>query len=330
MKKYTTYILLALVAIIIAGCKQSNEVEISDTQKLEILDHQLEKHPKDADLLAQRAEVLLNLGRVKESILDINAAATLEPKNVKYLMLQADANFAAGNIEASYNALTAAEALDKTNTDVQLKLGEVTFYAQDYDRSLICLSNVTEKDPDNRTALFMKAFIYKEKGDTNNAVILFQRVCDLYPNYSPAFEELGVIYASQNNPLALDYLNTAYNLDTTNTNILYALGKFYQNNDDMTTAEELYKRLLSINPNSSDTWNNLGYIELFYYRDYERAVEYLTKAIEVDNSNIYALVNRGCAYELQNNRKAARQDFETALSIDSQFTPAIEGAKRTI
>lgn len=329
MKKRSLYLMVLVAALAATGCRQRIVTDdMPDNEKLEILDLQAEKHPDDASIRAQRAQVLLNLGRSKEALLDIGKAVSLEPENADYLMLEADVYFACGNIGESYKALTEAERLRPESTEVQLKQGEITFYSRDYERSMRHLSAVTEREPDNRTALFMKGFIYKEQGDTTNAIGLLRRVCDLYPDYEPAFEELGIIYSSRNLPLAEEYLNTAIRLEPSNTNAIYALAMYYQNIDALDQAEALYKRLIDINPASSDAWHNLGYMELFRYRDYERAVEYFTKAIEADENNVAALTNRGCAYELSDNASAARADFNAALAIDPSYQPALDGLKR--
>ena len=241
--------------------------------------------------------MLFNLGRQKEALIDINKAVELDGKNVDYRLRQADLYFAGGDVENSYKALTEAEKLSPESNEVQLKMGEVTFYSRDYDRSLRCLTNVTEREPDNQTALFMKGFIYKEKGDTASAVTLLRRVCDLYPDYEPAFEELGILYSSVNNPLAAEYLSTAIRLQPNNTNALYALAMYHQDNKQMDEAEALYRKILDINENSADAWHNLGYIELTYYSDYERAIEYFDRALAVDPDHTAARLNRDLAIE---------------------------------
>ncbi|MBQ8703906.1 MAG: tetratricopeptide repeat protein [Bacteroidales bacterium] len=299
MYRIKTPLLIALLALTLAGCKQSSSDfdTLSDSEKLEVLDLRLERHPKDAEALAERSMVLFNLGRSKEALADINKAVTLEPGNADYRMQQADLYFADGDVENSYKALSEAEKLDPKSNEVQLKMGEVTFYSRDYDRSLRCLTNVTERDPDNRTALFMKSFIYVEKGDTASAVTLLRRVCDLYPDYAGAFEELGILYYSRHDPLAVEYLNTALRLEPNNTNVLYALAMYSQEEGNMEQAESLYRQLLTLNPASADAWHNLGYIELTHYNDYPRAAACFDSALLADPTHAAARANRQLAEE---------------------------------
>lgn len=299
MKHYYKYIILIVAVMIVVACKGNNEGgELSDSQKLELLDIRLEKTPNDASLLAERARVLLNLGRAKDAVYDANRAVSLKPEKVEYRLLQADACFANGNADDSYKALTEAERIEPDNMEVQLKMGEITFYSRDYERSLHCLTKVTEKEPDNRTALFMKGFIYKEKGDTAGAVVLLRKVCDLYPEYEPAFEELGVLYATRQNPMAVEYLTTALTLEPNNTNAMYALAMYHQERQEMDEAEGLYRRMLDINSNSADAWHNLGYIELTFYHDYDRAITYFDSALASDPGHEASIVNRQLAEEM--------------------------------
>ncbi len=329
MKKGILLIACGIMMVMLYGCKDGKPSDnMSDSERLELLDLQIDRHPKDAALLAERAQVLLNLNRTREALYDINRAVSLKPEEIDYRLLQADAYFASGDIENSYKSLTDAEQIDPNSQEVQLKMGEITFYGRDYDRSLKCLSNVTAKDPNNRTALFMKGFIYKEKGDTAEAVQLLNKVCTLYPDYAPAFEELGILYATRKDPMALEYLSTALRLEPTNTNSMYALAMFHQEREEYAEAVTIYRQMIDVNANSTDAWHNLGYINLFVYGDYEEAVRCFDKAIEADANYIEAYVNRGCAYELQGQKAKAKADFETALSIDSDYAPAQDGLKR--
>ena len=207
-------------------------------------------------------------------------------------------------------------------------MGEIAYYSRDFDRAMESLTKVTSKDPNNRTALFMKSFIYKETGDTANAVTLLQKVCDLYPEYAPAFEELGIICSARHLPMALEYFNTALKLDPNNINTLYALAMYYQDEKNYEQAETYYKQMLDINPNSVDAWHNRGYIQLFVYGDYPLAIEYFTQALMIDPNSLESLTNRGCAYELNGNASAAADDFRAALQVQQGYTPAVDGLKR--
>lgn len=330
MKKTSIILSLTLVLALFTACKQQSQDfdKLSQSEQLEQLDAQLHKHPKDAELLHRRGVLLTQLGRINEAIQDLKLATEVEPKEVGHFMALGDAYFANGDVDHSYQVFQQAINLDDDNTEAYLKLGEIAFYSRDYDRAMENLGKVTAVDKTNRTAFFMKGYIYKETGDTNNAVFFFRKVCDLYPDYEPAFEELGALYAVHHNPMAVEYLSTAIRLEPNNTNAKYCLAMYYQDLQKMDEAEELYKQILDINSNHKDAWHNRGWIEMFYYNDYDLAIEYLTKAIQCDNQFVEAHSNRACAYELKGDRNNAEICYKTALEIDPDFKPALEGLRR--
>lgn len=329
--KHQTLILILLLPLFAAfiGCNNSAPTEnMSNEEILNVLDIKIHKHPKDDNLYYDRAKIYLQLNRVNDAIADLSRAVSINNKEFKYHMLLGDAYFANGDVEHSYKSLQRALELDPDNQEAFLKLGEIAYYSRDYDRAMENLSKVTAKDPQNRTALFMKGFIYKETSDTTNAILLLRKVCDLYPDYGPAFEELGMLYAYHHDPLAIEYLNTAIRLDPKNTNALYGMAMYYQDLNQPEKAEDIYKQILDINSNHKEAWHNRGYLQLFTYGDYPVAIEHLTRAIQCDSNFIEAWTNRGCAYELMGDKKHAREDFMAALLIDHTFQPAIDGLNR--
>lgn len=321
--------LILPILFLIASCHQAvDTTNMTDEEILNVLDVKIDKNPKDAELYFDRAKVLLRLNRVNEAISDANHAIQFGGDKPEYYKVLADSWFANGNVEHAYEALQKAQELDADDDEIILKMGEIAYYSHDYDRAMDHLHQVLEGDPNNRTALFLKSFIYKEKGDTSNAIAFLNKVSNLYPEYAPAFEELGVLYSAHKSPLAEQYLLTANRLDPDNTNILYNLGMYYQDLGKMDKAEETYKKMLEINESDPYAWHNRGYLQLFFYGDYQLAVDYLSRAIACDTTYIEAIANRGCAYELMGEKSKAREDFDHALRLDPNFQPAIDGKKR--
>lgn len=329
MKNRILFFLL-LLPLLIVGCGtgENSADNMSDEEILKVLDIKISKHPKNADLLYDRAQIYMKMGQVNAAIGDLSRAISIDGKDVRYHKSLADAYFANGDVAHSYECLQTVLELDPDNNEAYLKLGEIAYYSKDYDRAMEHLSRVTAKDPNNRTALFMKGFIYEETGDTVSAVKLFHKVCELYPDYETAFEHLGALYASRHDPMALEYLNTAHRLEPQNTQVLYILAMYFQEKNEVDKAVQTYQQILDIDDNYKYAWHNRGYIELFTYGDYPEAVQHLTRAIQCDSSFIEAWTNRGCAYELMGDKPKARQDFLAALDIDHTFEPALDGLAR--
>lgn len=319
---------LTLISGVFLSCHHNGNEKMDRNEKLLLLDAKIKKHPKDAELYYERGKVYIELQQVNDAINDFKKAISLDNKKVEYHTALGDAYFMNGDVGNSYSTLQAALKLDPNNLEALLKMGEISFYSKDYDRAIETLSKVTRLDENNRTALYMKAFIYKEKEDTANAVQLFRKVIDLYPDYEPAYEELGMLYASRKSILGEEYLNTALKLEPKNINARYGLAMLYQDVEMYDQAIDCYVKILEIDPTNKDAWHNRGYIALVYDHDYDSAIEFFTKAIDTDNQFVEAHTNRGLAYEMKGDKTNARNCYQTALQINPQFEQAIEGLKR--
>lgn len=315
-----------IVSVNMMSCKGKPSTEgLTDEGKIETLSRMIDKSPKNAALYFERAEAYVSLEKWNDAIKDLEKATSLDQKHKEYYKLLGDTYFRIGDVEHSYKAMEKVVELDENDVEGYMKLGEIAFYSKDYDRAMEHLNMVTAKMPDNQAALFMKGFIYKETGDTTNAAFYFRKVIDQYPEYEPAYEELGFMYANHGSDLAVEYLNTAISLEPTNTQAMYGLAMYFQDKKRVDEAEELYKKITEINPKAEDAWHNLGYIELFHYGDYDNAIEYFNRAIEIDDKFIEALTNRGWAYAMKGDKTNARISYNSALAIDPTYQPALEG-----
>ena len=321
--KNTLHILaFAAIMALFASCGTHSTDNLPREDALKVLDAKIKKDSDNADLYYQRAQVLVSLGKEKnlsqyfrDAISDLEKATKLDDSKTEYYTLLGDAHFSLGNVGDSYTALQQALKLNENNFEACLKMGEIAFYSKDYDRAMESLSKVTEQDKSNQTALFMKGFIYKETGDTANAVRYFRHLTELYPDYEPAYEELGMLYAQYRNKLGLEYLTTALSLEPNNINVLYGLAMLYQDVEDADKANDYYVKILEIDPNYKYAWFNRGWMELVLYEDYNAAVDFFNKAIEIDPQYAEAYYNRGLAYQNLGDKTNAESSFKQAEKL---------------
>lgn len=87
-------------------------------------------------------------------------------------------------------------------------------------------------------------------------------------------------------------------------------------------AIECYNKLLSLNPNYAEAYNNLGVIYADIKRDFDRAIAYYTKAINNNPSLSQAHNNRGLAYRKKNNYEMAIDDYNKAVTANPRNSGA--------
>jgi len=129
--------------------------------------------------------------------------------------------------------------------------------------------------------------------------------------FKEAIETLENLY--KNNPISEEVKN---NLIET----LFTYGGYL--NDEYTLqyheAEEVFKRIIQINPNNYRAHYNLG-IANFNLEKIEQAKQCYEKAIKIKPDYKHCFYNMGLIYEGEENLQEALKYYEKALEIDPEF-----------
>jgi tetratricopeptide (TPR) repeat protein len=233
-----------------------------------------------------------------------------------------------GLYENSMESLNRVLVIDPENTESLLKLAELNLIlrkyreAIDYSRQAIALDS---RDP---LPYFIMAYTFAEAGDTVQAIKNYLEVVNRDQDYYDAYIQLGLIYSTAGNDLAVDYFNNALNLDPNSIEALYALAMYYQQTENATNAIATYNKLLLIDPENVYANYNLGYVHLVLLNDFKQAIKYFTKAVELNPRYYEALYNLGYCYELTADYGRARELYNKTLEIEVNYDRAVEGLNR--
>ena len=325
------FVAFALGLAIMYSCqnKSKNKVEKEiEKEDFPELSEKIRNNPEDASLYNQRAKLFLEKNETSKALTDINQAMKLEPENPDFFMTLSDIYMQMGKVKPTEDALLKAHEFAPKNLEVMLKLAELKFFFKEYTETFKWLSEVLAIDENNAQAYFMRAFALKEKGDTTNAVKNFLISTEKDPEFYDAYIQLGILYAIRKNPLAVDYYQNALNIRPESKEAHYNLAMFYQETQKLNKAMEVYNNLIQIDPGYKYPYFNMGYINLEYLRVYDIARDYFSKAIECDPDYFEAYFNRGLCHEKLGDFKNARQDYQKALQLKSNYSPAIDGLNR--
>ena len=97
--------------------------------------------------------------------------------------------------------------------------------------------------------------------------------------------------------------------------LILILAEFKTTPDSLPAAIALYDRLLELAPNSPVTLNNLAYVEAFSGDRREKALEHISKAIDIDQPRIEYIDTRGVVLMQLGRLQEARQDLERITSL---------------
>lgn len=314
-------IFLASAVLISCGGNKTNKYEDLPEELAKIF-IEIDKNPNNPDLYYQRALYYLENKLIDSAYYDAYKALKLDSINPDRYIFLADLYFMQGLFENSEEILERAHEKSPESIEVMMKLAEIQLYYQRYGEMNDFLNMALEKDSRNPQAFFMKGYAFKEQGDTLNAIRNFNKAVDQNSSYYEAYIQLGLMYHSRKDRLALDFYNNALNIRPQSIEAHYNIAIFYQDIGDYAKAKDRYEMITQIDNTYSRAYHNLGWICMEIDKNYEDAVNYFNQAIAYQSDYVDALYNRGVAYEKMGEKQKAIDSYASVINIDSEYIPA--------
>ncbi|MEZ4720719.1 MAG: tetratricopeptide repeat protein [Flavobacteriales bacterium] len=330
--KWTLFLVVTL-AVISIGCQQNNTPKLNAGKQFEnpadSINELIKESPNDAQLYFERAQLHYANRDVASSLSDVGRALKLDSGNVEFYILLANLKLINKQSRDSKDALLKAYRINPTDTRVLLKLGELYMIVNDYDASFRYLNEALQQDIHLAEAYRLKGFNYKYSGDTTNAVSSFQTAIEQDPDDYDSYLQLGLIYSSILNPLALNYYDNALRVRPASLEAMYAKALHLQNIGESRLAIRLYDQIIEANPNFFNAHYNKGFVYLEQLEKYDSAAVAFTQAINYGPENYFqAVYNRGLANERMGNKTSAKEDYKLALKQNPQYDLAAHGLSR--
>lgn len=328
----TCFLPFLLMLLVWLSCTTSNKENATDDSQITdagndsvliAFNERIKKNPNDAEVYHERALYYFEQKKdVEAAFADIRRVFAVDTTTAKYFITLADLYLAkgmSGNVKASLNK---AIDIDPKNIPALTKLAELNLYIKDYNACLKTADQVLKIDIYNPRAYFIKGMAFKELGDTAKAISSFQTVVEQDPDYYNAYIQLGLLYSAIKNPLALDYLNNALNLQPQSIEAYYAIGMFFQEIGNVDKAIEAYNTILKIDSSYNDAHFNLGYIAMVMQNDLAKAIKHFSNNISYHPNNYEAFYMRGLCYERLKDKSNAIRDYRQALKLYPQYDNA--------
>ena len=331
------YFPILFVVFFLFGCKNHSgnatgkdadtDPVFTENPRLKSITEQINSSPKDASLYFERGGVLHKLKLDTLAIKDFKRAASLDTTQAKYYSAVGDVLFEHKDLNGSIEWIQKAIAKDPTDQKAHLKIAKLFLYMKNYQQAFAEINIVMRKNVYDPEAYFLKGMIYKDMKDTAKAISSFQTAKQVAPDYRDAYIQLGLLGSAQKDPLAIKYLDDAYNMDSTDVFPLYAKAMYYQNVKDYVLAKEMYRKCILRNTHYVDAYFNLGYIYM-QQDSVEKSFRQYDIVTKIDPLNAPAYFNRGVCNEMMNKPKDAVADYRQARSLDTAYKSPREALKR--
>lgn len=245
------------------------------------------------ELLYREVERLKEMGYHREALQRVEEAeASLKALKVKWLTIKGECLMALGSMES------AEECLNKA-----LELSDVYL-------------------PAHKTC----AELHLKKGNVDRAIELLTRADEISPMDMDRKVKLGKLFLGQGrDDEGREVLDRAVKQSSQGerSGILRKVAEAFMEANHFGEAEELFIKLLKLNPEEVETYNRLG-IALRRQGKYDEAEAYYRLALETHPRNPVIHYNLGVLQFSRQERENARNSLMEAIRLDPAFTKARE------
>lgn len=156
----------------------------------------------------------------------------------------------------------------------------------------------------------------KDEPDNKKIEGLLTEVVELEPKFAEAHYNLGVLYTNLNKPEeAVEHLDAAHEIAPEVLDYTVALAQAYASAEDYTRARDMFREVVSRQPDNLTAKNNLAVMAL-RQGDEEAAMNHVRDVLREDNENVGALNVLGLIYRKRGNMSLAKYAFQKALEQD--------------
>lgn len=333
--KYLTIIIGLLFFFMFSACGDKNQkdqqVDVSATGFAEIDDvtTKIALAPDDANLYAKRASLYYDKNGYDEAIVDMQKAITLDSMNADFYHLLADIYLDYFKSHLAIKTLERAIELFPERIPTLLKLSEFQLITKLHPESMKTIDKILKIDPQNAEAFFMFGMNFKESGDTARAINSFQSAVEIDPDLIDAWISLGKLQASQGNKIAAQYFDNALRIAPENPTAIHAKADYLRDQNDLTGAIEMYKKIATVDPQYETSYYNAGllYMEL---DSFAQAYQQFDLTLKTSPLHIRAYFYRGLAAELTGDFAQAKADYQQALKLAPGYERAEQALLRLV
>lgn len=339
MKKLLHIFSLLIPLIILISCKDNvvteEEKEKADSLSIKLnspelksLNAQLLINPSDPNLYVKRSKLYIQYKQFEEAIGDAKRAIRLDSTQAEYFIALADVYFAQNKTRQTKEILERSVIKFPESAEALMKLSELYFIVKQYQQAIENINKALRINENIARAYYLKGSIYRESGDTARAISSLETAIEQDNKFTDAYYDLGVIYAARKNQLAFDYYANATRSDPGYIEAYYAKAKLLQDIGKYDEAINAYTNLISRNKMYFQAYYNIGAIYLDAKRNYPKAIEYLTKTIEINNQFPPAYFARGYAFTKIGEKQKAVDDYKNCLRLDPDYSDATIGLRQ--
>ena len=284
--------------------------KVSEAEKT--INRAIELEP-NGELYYARSAIHLSRGELKKSLVALDAAISMEPKNVDYFIARGQVNLQLSQVQKAETDYTKAIAIDPASAKSYLERGWLYRLKGDATLARADLDKCVELAPEFSKCYLGRGLLYQLTGEQKRAYDDFVKATDLEPDSPEAWFERA------NQELILRKFDAAENSakqvvrikDGSNAQLF--LGQVYTARGKLDEAIGAFNKTIDAVP---------GDVEALLYRanayamkkEYDKALIDLDQSIKLQPKFIKAYLAKAGIYFEQNNMKGAIKAYDAAIA----------------
>ncbi len=242
-----------------------------------------------------RGNCQLMLGHVNESLADFEMAIKYKPHEGFNYLNRAMVHARLKNFRAAIEDYTQALGMMKDSSGTYkayLHRGSCYRYEKEFERAiedLLKACELNKTDPEAQNSLGMAYF---DNQQYDLALDRFSKAIELNDQMAKYYNNKGLaLYHLKDYLLSLEECNKALKLDPSDSRIYYNRGNSYLALGRIPESHQDFDRSIELDSRNPKFFHSKGLA--YQDSDYEKAIEFFEKALEVDSGNIPSLYHLG-------------------------------------
>lgn len=184
--------------------------------------------------------------------------------------------------------------------------------------ALVAFNKSIELNPNNAEAFYGRGNLYYQQGDYQQAIADYNRAIAINPSYANAYFNRGLSRDKQENYSgAIDDYSKVLSFQPKDAEAYYQRGLAYYKLQDYGKAIEDYTSAIRLKPEDAKAYNARGLAKT-EGGDLQGALSDYTKAIDLERDNVDAYYNRGRSRFFLGDYQGARDDYTKAIELESE------------
>ncbi|MCL2055744.1 MAG: tetratricopeptide repeat protein [Oscillospiraceae bacterium] len=247
-------------------------------QALSFIEEAISKYPDEAGFQAEKAGILIKLGKKDDALLCYDKAAEMDPYSADYVYGKAELLLADGKEIAAIPLYKRAVALDAKHVPSLMRMAKLQAQRRP-SSALEALTTVTGLEPANMEAGLLRGGLLSRLGDNPGAIKQYRELLALDENNADALAGLALCILVKDPDRAMEYLDKALAASPESVPLLMGRAGAYERMGQPEDAAQTYKTITGLDKKSHRALFRLG--ALSEEGDKNAALSYYGKAIAI-------------------------------------------------